>query len=276
LANTGQLAVVEMDFRVQDRGVAIAPEPAVPDDESQPLTKTFDYDAILRSIREPKTPFNPLAAVRKLPDSNKPITSLRPEHLRALAEAAAQMHARTEAIRSASTATEHQADLALAESTRQLRRLREAANGMEAVRARAAANADRTAAMAAKQASLSTRLDAVLNALLAEYRPEIGAVERKWFDELERLRARVHGSNARRASAQGLVHKAQVLREQLAVVRPLAKDLKAETEGQYGTKQLRPLRAALDERSDELSRMMRKMEALAVRVGDEEGEEDDA
>lgn len=269
LATTGQLAAVEMDFRVQDRGLPPPQEDPVPDTDSRSLlTKPFDYDALLAPIRSPSTPFNPMGAVRKVRGSAKPIESIGPEHLRALADASSQVSARAQAVRNGSALTERRVDLAITESARQLKSLRDASAGITSVRDRAAANAVRASAMAETQSSISDRLDVVLNTLLSEYRPQIGDVERKWFDELERLRARVQGAGKR---PQGMQHKAQVLREQLGVVRPLLEKQTVEAQNQqYGNKQLRPLRSALDERSDELTRMMRKMEGLSVRIDEED------
>jgi nucleoporin NUP82 len=277
LATTGQLGAVELDFRVQDTGLAVQSTPIeeTEADTQSLLSSPFDVDALLANIE--KTAFNPRAAVRKLPDAGKPLTTIGPEHVRALAEVSDQVGARALAIGKASADTEARLDLALTEYRRQLGVLRAASQGITDVRSRAAANAERTASMAAAQAALGARLDAVLAALLAEYRPEIGAVERAWFDELERLRARIQGSGGLgRRPAPGMAQRSQVLREQLAVVTPLAKGLnKGDEDGQYGNRQLKPLRAALDGRSDELARMMRRVEALSIRVGEEDVEDEE-
>ncbi|KAL1408218.1 hypothetical protein Q8F55_005024 [Vanrija albida] len=276
LASSGQLATVELDFRVQDRGdgappaeVVDEPTPAdVPDAQSL-LVKPFDTKAIIASVRSPAQPFNPRAAVRKLPDSGKQLATIGPDHLRALADASSQVRAQAEAVRTASAAVERRVDLQVAEFARQLSVLRDAAARAKAARDTATASAERYEQMVVEQVALADRLDAILSAMLAEYRPQIGQVERKWFDELDRLRQRVNGGAAVRRN-QTLLHRAQVLKEQLGVVRPLAeaaqKDEGASESHAYGHKQLRPLEQALGSRADELARMMRKLESLNIKV----------
>lgn len=256
LASSGQLAAVEMDVRVPDRGLSSAPEaPAAPDADSQSLlSKPFD-------VALPASTINPKAVVRKAADSHKPLESITPAHLRALGEAASQVRARADAIASASARVEARLDLQVAEYARQLSVLRRAAASVASLRAAGARNAQRAERVLATQAALGNRLDGVLTALMAEHRPQIGTVERRWFDELERVRTRVHGARG----SPGLAARAQVLKEQLGVVKPLVKP-QAQNSEEYGARQLRPLQAALGSRGDELARMMRKMDALSVRV----------
>ncbi|TXT13342.1 hypothetical protein VHUM_00709 [Vanrija humicola] len=263
LASSGQLATVELDFRVQDRGDGappseVAEEPApsdVPDAQSL-LVKPFDTKALVASIRSP-------------PNSGKPLANIGPDHLRALAEASSQVRAQAEAVRTASGVVERRVDLQVAEYARQLSVLRDAAARAKETRETATASTERYEQMVVEQVALADRLDAVLSAMLAEYRPQIGQVERKWFDELDRLQQRVSGGTAVRRN-QTLVHRAQVLKEQLGVVRPLAeaaqKEQGATDSHAYGQKQLRPLEQALGSRGDELARMMRKLESLNLKV----------
>lgn len=274
-----------MDFRVQDRGTSAPPpepeevkaaEPREEADSQSLLGKPFDLKALQSEISASPAVFNPRAAVRKVAGANKPLATVGPEELRALAEAASQVHARAAAVRKAAGATERRTDLAAAEYQRQLKVLGDAAARTADVRTQAAHNTARIQGMAEEQAALGRRLDAVLTAMMAQYRPQIGQVERKWFDELERIRQRVDGGAAVRTRS-ALAHRAQVLSEQLDIVRPQAEArLKAEQAGAggdadapgatYGAKQLRPLQNALSERSDELARLMRKLETLTVRV----------
>lgn len=259
LASSGQLAAVEMDVRVPDRNIA-APAPlevVAPDANSQSLlSKAFD------PALPPAKDYNPKAAVRKAPDSHKPLDAITPVHLRALGEAASQVRSRADAISSASSRVEARLDLQVAEYARQLAVLKGAASSVAALRAAAARNAQRAERVLAAQNALGDRLDGVLTALMAEHRPQIGTVERRWFDELERVRTRVNGARGQ----PGMAARAQVLREQLGVVKPLVKEGKEEKEGELGTRQLRPLQAALGSRGDEIARLMRKMDALSVRV----------
>lgn len=241
-------------MRVADRDPLPVPEPEAPKKEEshQLLTKAFN------PALDGK-PSNPLAAIRKLPDSGKELKEIGPQHLRALADAAAQVNARAEAIRSASAKVEARVELQAQEYARQLALLRESQSALESIQDSSDAQVERTARLVDAQASLSARLDAVLNAMLAEYRPQIGEVERKWFDELERIKARIAGR-------KGIAHRAKILHEQLDVVRPMAQRRKEQHEAAYGHRQLRPLEQAIGERSDELARIMRRMDALSVRV----------
>lgn len=255
LASSGQLAAVEMDVRVPDRGLA-APDPApAPDKNSQSLLgKPFE-------VSLPTGEFNPKAAIRKAPDSHKVLEAIGPQHVTALRDAAAQVKSRTHAVEEASARVEARLDLQVKEYARQLVVLRAAAASVSALRSAAARNVERAESALGAQQSLGDRLDAVLTALMAEHRPQIGAVERRWFDELERVKTRVSGARG----SPGFAARAQVLKEQLGVVRPLVKTADEQAE-EYGVRQLRPLKAALGSRGDELARLMRKMDALSVRV----------
>lgn len=261
LAQSGQLAAVEMDVRVPDRGLTAPSESTpAPEPHSQSLLSK-PFDATL-----PAEPFNPKAAIRKVPDSHKPLEAITPAHLRALGDAASQVRARADAISSASARVEARLDLQVAEHARQLQLLRATARSVSSLGSAAEKNAERAEEVLAAQAGLGERLDAVLTALMAEHRPQIGEVERRWFDELERVRARVAGARGQAGFAQ----RAQVLKEQLGVVRPLVKERAEGGEGGEGeapgARQLRPLQAALSSRGDELARLMRKMEALGLKV----------
>lgn len=261
MAATGQVAAVEMDFRVPDR-VLTPPEPVVEDEETPD-------DRTLLSTPFPSTdlkPADPLAAIRQVPDRNKIVSTIGLQHLRALATASTEIRTRAESVRTASAAVENRLDLQVAEYARQLKLLRDSSEIIQTIVSDTKSNAEKIESMSEAQAALVERLDAVLNAMLAEYRPQIGEVERKWFDELERVRQTVSGGRR----APGLAHRAKVLKERLEVVRSQAKT--AESNGaaaeEYGRRQLRPLQAALGARSDELARMLRKMESLSVKVED--------
>lgn len=253
LASSGQLVAVEMDMRVADRDPLPVPTPEKPKEESHSLlTKPFDPKLDTGAS-------DPMSAIRKLPDSRKELKEIGPQHLRALADAAAQVNARAEQIRTASAKVEARVDLQAQEYARQLSLLRESQAALAAIQADTDKQADRTEELVEQQAALSARLDAVLNAMLAEFRPQIGEVERKWFDELERISTRINGR-------KGIAHRAKILKEQLDVVRPMAQRIKEQHEAAYGHRQLRPLEQALSERSDELARIKRRMEALSLRV----------
>jgi nucleoporin NUP82 len=103
----------------------------------------------------------------------------------------AQLQNRLAAIRSASQAIEHRVDIQIREFQRQLELLKKSSATIKALKNDD--TAERAEKMLEKQDKLAERMDRVVAALSADYRPEIGEVEKKWFDELEKLRTRIHG-----------------------------------------------------------------------------------
>ncbi|CAK9780672.1 hypothetical protein CC85DRAFT_287955 [Cutaneotrichosporon oleaginosum] len=255
LASSGQLATVEMDVRVPDWRLSAPKSAPVPDKNSESLLST-PFEVSL-----PGGDFNPKAAIRKAPDSHKALSAISPEHITALRDAAAQIKTRSRAVEAASAKVEARLDLQVKEYARQLAVLRQCAASTSALRSAAMRSTERAEAVLQAQDALGDRLDAVITALMAQQRPQIGAVERSWFDELYRVQARVNGARG----APGFAARLQVLKEQLEVVRPRVKAADAQAE-EYGARQLRPLQAAVGSRGDELARLVRKMDALNVRV----------
>ncbi|OCF37125.1 hypothetical protein I316_01031 [Kwoniella heveanensis BCC8398] len=288
LASTGQLAFVEMDLQVAE-STAVLPPPTAqhpakstissdqPDSRSLLLARPLDIDRLIKSILQPSTPFNPFTALKRLPDAGKPSASITPEHLRVLGEISSQVQSRTQAIRSASETIEKRLDLEVQEMQRQIRLLRECQSKIQALKRHEAIT--RAERLLENQDRLATRLDDVLRDMAEGSRPEIGSSERKWFEELERLEIRIRGGGGVVSKGKALATKAQVLREQLAALRPILAEQQREEElasttapattmsqHQYGSKQLKPLEAALGVRSQELRRLIHRMETLDMRV----------
>ncbi|WVF68598.1 hypothetical protein IAT40_003367 [Kwoniella sp. CBS 6097] len=287
LASSGQLASVELDLHVADSSAILPPpttqEPAksavspdAPDSQSLLLAKPLDVDKLIRSIRQPSTPFNPSAILKRLPDATKPTNNITPEHLRVLGEISSQVQNRAQVIRSASETIEKRLDLEVQELQRQIRLLRECQSKIQALKNHEAIT--RAEGLLENHDRLANRLDGVLRDMAEGFRPEIGDSERKWFDELERLRTRIRGGGGVVSKGKALATKAQVLKEQLAALKPILAEQQREEElasttasattpsHQYGSKQLKPLEAALGARSEELRRLIRRMEMLDMRV----------
>ncbi|WVQ96138.1 hypothetical protein IAU59_003240 [Kwoniella sp. CBS 9459] len=287
LASTGQLACVEMDLHIADSSAILPPpsaqqsvqsieSPDAPDSRSLLLAKPLDIDKLINSIRQPSTPYNPYAILKRVPDAGKPTTTITPEHLRALGEISSQVQNRAQAIRPASETIEKRLDLEVQELQRQIRLLRECQSKVQALKNHEAIA--RAESLLENQDKLAKRLDEVLRDMTEGFRPEIGDSERKWFDELERLRTRIRGGGGVVSKGKALATKAQVLKEQLAALRPILaqqqqeEDLASKTAStatsghQYGSRQLKPLEAALGARSEELRRLIRRMEMLDMRV----------
>ncbi|WWC92973.1 uncharacterized protein L201_007936 [Kwoniella dendrophila CBS 6074] len=281
LASSGQAAFVELDLRVAD-SVATIPAAANtvksvkatdPDAQSLLLAKPLDFDKLLNSIRNPSTPYNPLAILRqRISDSSKPTTSITPDHLRVLGEISGQVRNRTQSLRTASQNVENRLDLQVKELQRQIKLLKECQAKVSTLKRNLAIQ--RAEELLNKQEQLSTKLDGLVNKLSEEFKPEVGEQERKWFDELERLKLRVRGGSGIVSKGKALTTKKQILQEQLFAIKPAILESRARQEEEdaqeqnqnYGSKQLKPLEAALGARSEELRRLIRRMEILDMRV----------
>ena len=211
LASSYQLAAVELDFRMADSAAdspfsptkeeqkAAISEAAEADAHSLLLAKPLDFEALVQSILRPEQTYDPQALVRKLPTPTKPLQSTSPDLLRVLGEITSLVQGRAQAIRAASQAVENRLDLEVQEFRRQLKLLNDCSSRISDLRrSETRARAER---LMESQTVLGERLDKVLVAMAAEYRPQIGEVERKWFDELERLRIRVKGGGSQRGKA---------------------------------------------------------------------------
>jgi nucleoporin NUP82 len=305
LASSHQLAAIELDFRMTESATdqPASPElslkePSAEDERdaySLLLAKPVDFPQLISSIRQPGN-YDPRDLIRKLPEYKKPLQTVSPDHLRVLGEITSQVQARTRAIRAASQAIENRIDLELQELQRQLKLLKDCSTRITQLRK--STTRERTERMLDTQGVLGERLDKVSVAMWEEYRPQIGEAERKWFDELDRLKSRVRGGGNQHG--KGLAGREQLvgqgpslrycqlmtrekLQEQLAAIKPVVKSLRNPDEesdavnGEYGSKQIRPLEIALSARSDEIRKLLRRMETLTFRVdaaGVEENEGD--
>ncbi|WWD04287.1 hypothetical protein V865_002356 [Kwoniella europaea PYCC6329] len=293
LASSGQAAFVELDLRVTDSS-SIIPSPTnhsekqqqsdEPDSQSLLLVKPLNFDKLINSIRTSNTPYNPSQLLRqRIPDSSKPTTNITPDHLRVLGEISTQVRQRTQSIRNGSQNIENRLDLQVKELQRQIKLLKDSQAKISNLKKNTSIS--RAEELLAKQEQLSNKLDALVGRLTEEFKPELGEQEKKWFEEIEKLKVRVRGGSGMVSKGKSLNTKSQILKEQLLAIKPLLAELQThQTEVHsaqqlpnlnYGSKQLKPLEAALSARSEELRRLIRRMEMLHTRVESYNGAEDD-
>ncbi|OCF61916.1 hypothetical protein L486_01580 [Kwoniella mangroviensis CBS 10435] len=293
LAPSGQAAFVELDLRVTDSS-SIIPPPTnhsenqkqldEPDSQSLLLVKPLDFDKLINSIRTPNTPYNPSQLLRqRIPGSSKPTTNITPDHLRVLGEISSQVRQRTQAIRSGSQSIENRLDLQVKELQRQIKLLKDSQAKISNLKKNTSIS--RAEGLLAKQEQLGNKLDGLVGRLTEEFKPELGEQEKRWFEELDRLKVRVRGGSGVVSKGKSLNTKSQILKEQLSAIKPLLAELQLHQKEDestqqlpnqnYGSKQLKPLEAALSARSEELRRLIRRMEMLDTRVESYNGAEDD-
>ncbi|WVQ84377.1 hypothetical protein IAT38_006529 [Cryptococcus sp. DSM 104549] len=276
LASTYQVAYVELDMRLDPTST---PSPTNPtfkptsssDRDSQSLLlKPLEINQVIWSIREPKD-FNPKAVLQKrVPGYTKPTATITSEHLAALGEVFNQFQKRIQSVCSASQTVEARLDLQVKELQRQVTTLMDSRKTVQTLQESGEGTLARVEALIEKQEKIGKRLEGVLGNMALEYRPEIGEVEKRWFEELERLRVRVRGGVGI-GKEKVLANRVQVLKEQIAALQPLLAELKSSTADApaspaYGSKQLKPMEAAVSARSEEIRRLIKKLEVLDMRV----------
>ena len=209
LASTHQLAAVELDFRVADTNLNNPPSPTKPeipsktDARSLILARPLDINKLVASVRG-QTDLN--SAARSI-SHGAPMSTVSAGQLRSIGDIISQLQSRTRAVRAASQVVENHLNLCVQEFQRQLRVLKECRYRIEGLRdSKAIAKAHR---MLDTQLEMGGRWDKVLVAMAAEYRPEVGEVERRWFEELDRLRIRVQGGKS--SAAAGLTARIQTV-----------------------------------------------------------------
>jgi len=197
LASTYQLAAVELDFGVAP--VASSPDVGQPQksetvDTSLLVTRPLKLDPLLDSTRS----IDYRALARSV--SSAPIDALSGDILRGLAQIITRIQSQIQSIRSASKIIENHLDLCAKEFHRQIRAVKQCRAGVEELRE------DQTSVkirnMLERQERLAARLDTAVGVMSTEHQPQVGEVERKWFDELERLRYRIDGKVENSLAAQ--------------------------------------------------------------------------
>lgn len=283
LASTYQLVAVELDFRVTQG--ASGDRPGVSDDSTATIVdpssllsaKPLKHQQLVDSVHAGETNYAALA--RKA--STAPVNALSGDLLRQVGDIVNKIQTRIHAIRQASKAIENHLDLCAKEFSRQIRlvkQCRDGVDGLQDVKAPA-----RLARMLDRQTDLAERLERVVAAISAEYGPEIGEAEKRWFDELDKLKLTVMGSSIQ----AGLAQRAQVVsghlegkreanekaREQLrALAQPKAGQSVPAPTSSSGSEhttereQIQPLQYALKQRGEEIKRLTSKVEGLSIQL----------
>ena len=206
ISSSHQVSAIELEYRMIDspNRTLMSPEltsrPSHEEDvrEAQNLllAERIDLDRLIASVRAAGNHSESGKLTHKLPEHSRPIQTVSPDHLRVLGEITSQIQKQTQAVRAASQDIEHRLDLEIEEFQRQLRLLQECSHHIaEIKKSRTRGRAEK---LAEAQAKLGQRMDRILAAMSAEYKPEIGELERKWFDELERLKGRIRGGGSQR------------------------------------------------------------------------------
>lgn len=205
LGQSGKLVAQELDFRVSALGV----DPAAPSGAALPassksfvqtiadplsplVAQQFDLDTHLAAIRRAVPAARSILA--KESDRSKPLQTVSPATLKLLGEITSQLHSATHTIRSATRAVESRLDLQLQELARQVSSLKRSRDAIDRLGPKSVVA--RMEAVAARQVELDGRVKRVMRQIAAEYGPPVSEEERRWFGELEKLRARVQGKES--------------------------------------------------------------------------------
>ncbi|WVQ73284.1 hypothetical protein IAR50_002852 [Cryptococcus sp. DSM 104548] len=275
LGSTGQVAYIELDIRSGDSsallpvsGKAARESKAVIEDQSL-LVKPFDAEQLVASIRSPgERNYNPTATLKeRLSDSSKPLTSLTSDHLSALGAVFSQIQARMQLVRSASQAVENRLDLQIQELARHAKLIAQCRADVSSLTG--GETLDRADKLLQRQENIQKRVEKVLGDLSVgrQQDGELGVGERRWFSELDRMDFRVNGGPP--GGEEVLAEKAQLLRDQLTALMPIINEAKRReiaSRPAYSAKQIKPMEAALTARSEELKRLIKRMEDLELKV----------
>lgn len=198
LGATNRLAAVELDVRsgddpqeLQSQKLPGSAGDNEPDQASLLLSHPLDYDALLSSLRTPASLNAARAALEKLPGSKKPLSTIGAEHLRAIGNLIASLQGRIELVRAASASIERHLDRHAKEFQRQLQLLQQTSRDLDQVKKHEALS--RAERLLSQQGKLGERMDAVLSGVTERYRPPVGEVEKRWFEELEGIRVKIKG-----------------------------------------------------------------------------------
>ena len=278
------MASSELDFRANEHTIA-AIAPKTNDASAQPssdersfLAKQPDISTLIDgTISYTKyTPPN----IRGNKDLRGPVENITAAHLKLLGEVTVDIRKRTEAIRAASQKVENRLDLQVREYQRQIKLLKSARGEMKGLSKDD--GSERVSAIASKQRALGERLDRVLSSAMASHKgPDVSESERKWFDELEKLHGKVgvlstrfsQVSNFPSTSIKSDVQMSQQVEKAKSGPRSAPKPvepLKSEAD-------IKPIKTQVEAESEEIRKMLRKMDRLSVRVEAAmiEGEESD-
>ncbi|KIR68697.1 hypothetical protein I314_01120 [Cryptococcus bacillisporus CA1873] len=265
LASTGQVAYIELDIRCGDplallSGTTRAAngfEAELKDTQSL-LDNVFDADSLVSSVKTGSK-----ALSRQIPDYSMPLTVINSDHLSALQDISSHVHAQAQRIRAASQTVENRLDLQVQELQLHARLLAQCRQDVSDLQK--SETLDRIESLIRRQESIQKRVEKMLAILALEYKPFVGYGERRWFKELEEMEMKLNGDSEK--VEETLTDKAQSFQNQLALLLPAVSKAYQRESAAVATlapKQIKPLKAALGARSEELKRLLNKIEALDI------------
>lgn len=203
------------------------------------LSTPFTVPALLA----PRAP-GQLPALPRLP-STKTELRITPDTLRQLGKHVSATQTAVRDLVGAAGNVSARVELQMRELARQVGKLREledrrAELGRSVGAAGAGAGGLEARVRAAEdtQQALLARTDRVLQRLVEAHQPQVSAVERKWFDELERLREQVEGGEdedeRQGAGGDSLAGRAQRLEAQMELLRPALEELRRKEDARRG------------------------------------------
>jgi nucleoporin NUP82 len=285
LTSSHQLASSELDFRANEHTIAaIAPKPNDSSAQSSSDDRSFlarqpDISTLIDgTISYTKyTPPN----IRANKDLRGPVENITAAHLKLLGEVTVDIRKRTEAIRAASQKVENRLDLQVREYQRQIKLLKSARGEMKGLSGDD--GSERVAVIASKQRELGERLDRVLSSAMASHKgPDVSESERKWFDELEKLHCKVGGLSTRFSQVSTFDPSSAIksdfqMSQQVEKAKSGPKSAPNPVAAPKSEEDIKPIKTQVEAESEEIRKMLRKMDRLSVRVEAAmiEGEESD-
>lgn len=290
LTSENQLASTELDFRSVDclssslAGSRTLEGPADPSTDSRSLlSKPLDVTALINSITSPSD-YDPCGLIRARPDSRKPLNEINASQLKLLGDITSQIRRRTEAIRAASQTIENRLDLQVKEYQRQLKLLKSARYEMKDVISKEDSS-DRIDRITKHQRSLADRLDKVVSTAMASHTgPELSESERKYLRELEESRTHISnlvtkfekvsyhispshwpGPEDFEADWYQVRQNVQRTKSELAQLNTTQKVVSDATNPPPDV-DVKKIQSQVNAESDEIRKMLRKMDRLSVRV----------
>ncbi|OWZ47967.1 hypothetical protein C356_02682 [Cryptococcus neoformans c45] len=267
LASTGQVAYIELDIRFGDP-IALLPNSTRAasgsgtelKDAQSLLDNVFEVESLVSSVKTGTE-----ALRRQIPDYSMPLTVINSDHLSALQDVSSHVHAQAQRIRTASQTVENRLDLQTQELQRHARQLAECRQDVSSLQK--SETLGRIESLIRRQEGIQKRVEKMLGDMALEYKPHVGDGERKWFKELEEMEMKLSGDSEN--AKNSLTDKVQSLQNQLASLLPVVSKAHQKESAAASTlapKQIKPLEAALGARSEELKRLLNKVEALDIRL----------
>ncbi|ORY34904.1 hypothetical protein BCR39DRAFT_515491 [Naematelia encephala] len=270
LSGSHQLAAVELEYRVAELsdtnpdGDKHSAKP-ISDKETRSLllTSPLDYGKTLCELSEIN--IKQVGGITRAP-----LQSVCVEVLKTFGTIHNHLQSCVRRVLEISGVIEQRLDLEIQEYQRQIRVLKECQVKIAGMKE--PARLGRVEALLEEQASLSDRLDRVVTALAGEYRPQLGEVEKKWFEELERLKMRIRGGALSRG--KGMSGKVQLLKEQLASLKPDIEKQKQQPNAastasslvKVDEEKLGAMKDQVTAKSEELGKLARKLEEMELKV----------